>query len=652
MHFFIATFVSLQLMVDRIITSGWIGVAVVLAACLLLSLALNRLMIRVGPLLGLMDQPGERRVHESAVPRAGGIAVWLSFLACAWAGRAFLPQAFGGVLSQQLPAFTIASAVLMGVGVIDDRFGLRPWVKLNGQIVSAVLFFLLVPRTGLVFGIDVPPFLEGVVFVSWAVLLINAFNLIDGLDGLCGGLAAISLMVVAAFQAAGGDASDALVLSMMAAAVAGFLKFNINPARIFLGDAGSMLMGFTLATAASQVGGRRAVLASILLPIAVAGVPLLDLLLAVWRRGTRNVASQWRGGGEVRLFGADKDHLHHRLLARGMSQRKVVLILQGMAIAIAALMLVPMLVGEKGILVTVCGLTLLALFGLRHVAQVELVQTGSLIHLAVKRRSGHSTRRIRFFIYDLIVLTLAVWAALVLGNRHADGVLFSSGWVRYATAFVALQMSVLHLMRVYTRIWTRALPGEFLVVAAGLILGGLAAELVTLVLGKEADHGGWRTTVLAIAAASFLVLLPRALPQLFRELALDSAHRRLTRRNNHQRQWLVYGAGDLGSLFVRYLMDCNPLEFSGRQVSGFLDDFPPLKGRSLAGFPIFGGLDMLDELCGRYRIDGILIAIRNLDPQRLHDIRDEASRLGLEVRLWGDELESHVIPTEIPDAVI
>jgi UDP-N-acetylmuramyl pentapeptide phosphotransferase/UDP-N-acetylglucosamine-1-phosphate transferase len=620
---------------------AWVGV--ILAVCFLLSLGLNRLMIWFAPSLGLMDQPGERRVHEAPVARAGGIAVWLSFMACMWAGRLWLPTWFGGVLSQQLLPFTIASVVLMSIGVIDDRFGLRPWVKLNGQILASVVFFILVPPTGSAFGIEVPRFLEGVIFVSWAVLLINAFNLIDGLDGLCGGLAAISLVVVATFQFAGGDRSDALVLAIMAAAVAGFLKFNLNPARIFLGDAGSMLLGFTLATVATQVGGRRAVLASILLPVAVAGVPLLDLLLAVWRRGTRNVASLWRGGSRVKLFGADKDHLHHRLLARGMSQRKVVLLMQGMAILIAALMLVPMLVGEKGILVTVCGLMILALFGLRHVAQVELVQTGSLVHLAVKRRSGFSTRRIRFFVYDLIMLVLAVWSALILGSQRDDSELIRGEWLRYATAFVALQMTALHLQRIYTRIWSRALPGEFLLIAIGLILGGVAADLVTSMVGDAGTFGGMRTTVPAIAISIFLLLLPRALPQLLRELALDSTHRRLTRRKNNKRQLLVYGAGDVGNLFVRYLMDCDPGEFADYQVSGFLDDFQPLKGRSLAGFPIFGGLDVLDELCREYTIHGILIAIRHLDPQRLREIRAEAQRLGLEVHIWGEGLESRML---------
>jgi UDP-N-acetylmuramyl pentapeptide phosphotransferase/UDP-N-acetylglucosamine-1-phosphate transferase len=547
------------------------------------------------------------------------------------------------VLSQQLLPFTIASAVLMGVGVIDDRFGLRPWVKLNGQILASVVFFTLVPPTGSVFSIEVPRFLEGMIFVGWAVLLINAFNLIDGLDGLCGGLAAISLVVVATFQFVGGDQSDALVLAIMAAAVAGFLKFNLNPARIFLGDAGSMLLGFTLATAATQVGGRRAVLASILLPVAVAGVPLLDLLLAVWRRGARNVASLWRGGSQVRLFSADKDHLHHRLLARGISQRKVVLLMQGMAIVIALLMIVPMILGKKGILVTVCGLMLLVLFGLRHVAQVELVQTGSLVHLAVKRRSGHSTRRIRFFAYDLIVLALAVWVVLVLENQRHQGEVIQAEWLRYATAFVALQMTALHLLGVYTRIWSRALPGEFLLIATGLALGGVAADLVAYAVGDASVLSGIRTTLLAIAISIFFVLLPRALPQLLRELALDSAHRRLTRRKNNKRQLLVYGAGDVGNLFVRYLMDCDPSELADCQVSGFLDDFPPLKGRSLAGFPIFGGLDMLEELCGEYKIHGILIAIHHLDPQRQREICDEAERFGLVVRTWGEGLEARML---------
>ena len=215
----------------------------------------------------------------------------------------------------------------------------------------------------------------------WAVILINAFNLIDGLDGLCGGLAAVSMVALAAMALANGRMDSALLLLVMGAAVLGFLKYNFNPARIFLGDAGSMLLGFFLASAATQAVGRRAVVGVLLLPIAVAGVPLLDVLLAIWRRGARRFVRQLRGekikGG---IFDADSDHLHHRLLASGGSQRKVAGILQAVAIILAALAFLPMAFGDRMFGVSLVGFLVVAFVGVRHLARVEIEHTGSVIH--------------------------------------------------------------------------------------------------------------------------------------------------------------------------------------------------------------------------------------------------------------------------------
>ena len=117
-------------------------------SALALSQGLTRLMIHFGPKLGLMDQPDERRVHVSPIPRAGGIAIWLSFMFCAWVGKYLVPGLFDGQLSQQLAAFTLSTGILMTVGVIDDRQGIRPLVKLGGQIIASVAFYLLIPKTG------------------------------------------------------------------------------------------------------------------------------------------------------------------------------------------------------------------------------------------------------------------------------------------------------------------------------------------------------------------------------------------------------------------------------------------------------------------------------------------------------------------------
>lgn len=260
-----------------------IYVVTLVAAAFVFSSGLTRLMIIVGPRLGLMDEPDERRVHQVPIPRAGGIAIWISFLAFAWIARFLFPEAFTEVQVRQLWAFSLSSLVLMLVGFVDDRQGMNALVKLGGHVLAACLFFYLDSslREFSVFGFDLPMIAAWAIFVAWCVVLINAFNLIDGLDGLCSGLVLVSLCSIAGLGFAHGATTNVVIVSLMIAAVAGFIRYNFNPAKIFLGDAGSMMLGFYLATSATHLGGERAILGSVMLPIAIAGVPLLDVLLAV-----------------------------------------------------------------------------------------------------------------------------------------------------------------------------------------------------------------------------------------------------------------------------------------------------------------------------------------------------------------------------------
>lgn len=607
---------------------------------LALSLGLNRLMLSLGPKLGLMDEPDARRVHTIPVPRAGGLAIWLSFLIPVWVGSLLFPEMFDGALGVRMTAFTAASAVLIAVGVFDDRKGIRPLVKLGGQIGASLVYFAISHENqSSILGMEVALPLQAVLFVGWSVLLINAFNLIDGLDGLCGGLVCVSLLVLTGLEFAEGHFSDALVIGLMLAAVVGFLRHNLNPARIFLGDAGSMMLGFFLATAATQAGGRRAVVGSILLPLAIAGVPLLDVLLAVWRRSVANLLSRWRGGGRVGVFSPDTNHLHHRLLELGISQRKVAFLMQGLATLFAAIAFAPMLLGGRGLVVAVCGLMLLGLFGMRHLAQIELRQMGSLVRLAVKRRSGPGRLRTWYFLHDLLALGFSAWAAVMLETNFGMRGYDRENLLRFVVAFVACEVVALHVLRVYRRVWSRSVLGEFMLVLLGLVVGGVTAAAVFQSSTGDLAWSGFRTAILATFVASWLVLLPRAVPELLRELAMDSSHRHLTRRKNSGHQLLVYGAGDLGNLFVKYLKTCTAPDFYRFQVSGFLDDSPALKGRTIHGFQILGGLDALAPVCREYSIHGLLIAIHDLPDERREEILREATRLGLAVYTWSVDLK-------------
>ena len=185
-----------------------------------------------------------------------------------------------GIMPTKNIAWTISSAILILVGFIDDRTGLKPLVKLAGQaIAAAVFYYIYYPEGFSIAGFEIPYAAAFVIFVIWCVALINAFNLIDGLDGLCGGLVVVSLSMILAIAWSNGNWRDSAFIILMIGAVAGFLVYNFNPARIFLGDAGSMMLGFFIASSANDIAGERALIGSLMLPIAIAGVPLLDVIL-------------------------------------------------------------------------------------------------------------------------------------------------------------------------------------------------------------------------------------------------------------------------------------------------------------------------------------------------------------------------------------
>lgn len=346
---------------------------------------LTRLMISVAPRLGLIDKPDPRRIHTKPIPRAGGLAVFativLGFLGLYFAGVGFQ----GGLDGSWLSHFFVAAAILVVVGIVDDRKGISAWIKLGGQISAALVMYLQTEGNGSLMGIDLWFPLALIIHVGWYVALINAFNLIDGMDGLCAGLGLISLIILGILAAAGATPENALVIAVMGVALIGFLKYNFHPARIFLGDTGSMLIGFFIASVGAATVGRHAVVAGVLLPLLVAGVPLFDVFLAIWRRVARRIAVSKPGASMIRVFDPDRDHLHHRLLNQGMGQRKVAVVLYGFAIVISVLALIPTLGGANLLAISLVGLVVIALVGLRYIAPIEFEESGWGLRAIIRR---------------------------------------------------------------------------------------------------------------------------------------------------------------------------------------------------------------------------------------------------------------------------
>ena len=304
---------------------------------------LTPLARRVALAVGAVAQPRDRDVHDVPIPRLGGLAIYAG--ACA----AFLVASSLPALSRvfrysDVEAIVLAGGIIVLVGVADDRWQLDALTKLAGQVLACGVMVLLglelltltLPGVGVV---SLGP--ERVLLtVVLALLTVNAINFIDGLDGLAAGVGAIAALAFFAFSyslASGtitsGVAQDritspTLIAVVLAGACLGFLPHNFSPARIFMGDSGSMLIGLMLAAAVTSLTGQVSygnlppsaglpVLLPLLLPFAVLAVPFVDLLLAVVRR-TRAGRSP---------FSPDKAHLHHRLLEIGHSQRRAVLIM-------------------------------------------------------------------------------------------------------------------------------------------------------------------------------------------------------------------------------------------------------------------------------------------------------------------------------------
>ncbi|MDO5441379.1 MAG: MraY family glycosyltransferase [Bacillota bacterium] len=320
---------------------------------------LTPIAIKIAPKIGAMDIPKDaRRMHSKPIPRFGGLGIYLgmtiAILVC-------VPRIEGILSQRQVLGFLAGGAMIVILGIVDDLKGLPAKVKLIGQIIcSAVPCFFSVRFFGItnIFtgGIIVfPAWFSIIITIIWIVGITNTINLIDGLDGLAAGVSCISCIAVAYTAYLAGRPETAQLVLCIAGAAFGFLIFNFNPAKIFMGDAGSMLLGYSLATM-SLIGvssTKGTVLFVSFIPIIILALPIFDTAFAIIRRVANHKP----------IMAADKGHLHHRIMALGFSQRRAVIALYCItAIMGIAGILWTMRMRLEGLILAVIGATLIGVF--------------------------------------------------------------------------------------------------------------------------------------------------------------------------------------------------------------------------------------------------------------------------------------------------
>jgi len=301
-------------------------------AALALALIATPLVVIFARWVGAVDGAGasSRKIHQTPTPRLGGLAIVVAFYA-PLVGLFFVDSYVGSLFAKDTGlalGLLLGGAAITGLGVYDDIFGANAPQKFAVQFAIAAALYAVGFRIELVsipFAASIEiGFLSPLITCVWIVGIINAVNLIDGLDGLASGIAFLAAATTLVVALVGNQILMALFMACLSGALLGFLVYNFNPARIFMGDTGSMFLGFVLAVTTVQTSTKSQATVALLVPMLALGLPIMDTTLAMGRRLITGRS----------MFSADRGHLHHRLLDRGLSHRQAVLVLYGISVAL------------------------------------------------------------------------------------------------------------------------------------------------------------------------------------------------------------------------------------------------------------------------------------------------------------------------------
>jgi len=304
--------------------------------------------------IGAIDVPRDsRRVHKEPMPRLGGLAIYIAFVV---AGVITLPL--------DLPLIRglfVGGTIIIAVGVVDDMCNLPAKVKLVGQILAAsilVLYGLKVewatnPLGGMLYlgKLSIP------ITIFWVVGITNTLNFIDGLDGLAAGIAAIAAFAMMLVNLSVGQLNGALVMALLSGAAIGFLPYNFNPAKIFMGDTGAMFLGFILSAVAIEGAVKSATAIALIVPILALGLPIFDTAFAILRRFINGKP----------IMQADKGHVHHRLLAIGLTQRQAVLYMYLISLSLGMCSVILARMGIKEAVIALAVVVCMLLISVRYI---------------------------------------------------------------------------------------------------------------------------------------------------------------------------------------------------------------------------------------------------------------------------------------------
>ncbi len=612
-------------------SARYVGYAV---AALLISLLLTPVFRELARKIGMVDKPDPRRINKVPIPRGGGLSIVLSVNIVLWLSvLANDSRAVSSAIDNHLLViFTACSALLAVVGFIDDKRGLPAPIKLGGQLVVALVFFYNGIRWGNIID-GIPKWLDCGFTVFWIVGAINAFNLIDGLDGLASGLALIASLGLTISLISRNLISETIPFLALGGACLGFLRYNFNPASVFLGDTGSMFLGMTISTLPLLTGSSQELAVSLGMPLLVMGVPIFDTFLAIWRRSVRALLPNAhrgeipnQGGGAV--MQPDKDHLHHRLLRLlSNNQRKAALVLYSISLLFVSLGL-----GMSFLKGRATGLFMIAFIALgsvvvRYFNCVEIWDTGQLMR--PKKRLLRKSLAMPISITIDTAILLACWMFtffFVYNSIPTRQLLLKTMPFMVVPVLVAMVIG-----RIHERVWSRSRLLDFIILGMTVFAGcAVGTGIIWLMHNHRASLIRFVTL---FATTSYLLLSAVRCWREFVSGLVNILEPAVFRdKKAGAKRILVLGGGLTLRSFIREKIERETRHH--RLVVGIVDDNPLLRGRMVSGYEVLGDSNDLEDLVKEHHIDALVITCDIKPEERFQEIVDRMKVLDLPVSVW------------------
>lgn len=619
---------------------------------LLLSLILTPFTKQLAGKIGAVDIPNNRKVHKQPTPRLGGLGILISIIITLGMYYFLFPHLFNYIVSdspQSLmnlnQALLIAGALLLVffLGVWDDIKTLKPAPKFAVQFLAATLIYFAGFEIDIAIGnltigaFNLNSVISYIITLVWIVGITNAFNLIDGLDGLASGVAVIALSTIAMISLIHGQIGIGLASLLISGAIMGFLWYNFRPATIFLGDSGSLLLGFALALLSIESFTKTSTAFAIFVPLFALGLPIIDTLLSMIRRffswfmpgNSGNTKNFSITKALKSLFQPDKSHIHHQLISRGLSHKNTVLVLYVVSILFGLGALTVSMTEKFNTVIWVILISAAVIkVGVSQLDYKEIDLFHNGIFLTVYNALVINKRHFRKVLDGLFILSAFTGSyyllfpdtiQMLLENRYKAALIL--GTVYFS------QSSILWLSGIYKETIRSLGIADVIAIVKSVAIAVLVSALIHYFFFRGAFSFNYSAYILNFYFLGTLILGIRVSFHILKYLFYKS------RQNN--RRVLIYGAGEQGLLALQRLMNFDSNQYT---PVGFLDDDPALENRIINGFSVFGGHWKLEQLTRNKRIDEVLITEPNLQPEVMNRIRQIAQEYGLDVRLMQTEL--------------